>query len=347
MNTFKVGVVIGRFQPLLREQFENIIVPALDNSDLVIVLIGSANRARTCRDPFSYDEREDMISAAIKDYDSAHPEIICRPLKDSLYSDTNWMVQTQAAVRESVLEFGIVDDYEVTLYGLMLGSEQNYLNLFPQWKLYYALNQDEHNFRDNDEIVRESMYNADGCWYESVLESSHEIIEDWLLSEEGERIVDEFFYIEKYKERTQVGKYPIIFQTVDNVVLYKGNVLLVKRRSKPGQGLWALPGGFLEANETLLDGAVRELKEETRLNVKPEWLISRDTFDAPDRSLRGRTITHVFLWKIPDYREVPQIKAGSDAAKVRWFSLSEVMDQMSTQMFEDHLDIIEAMVKRG
>jgi bifunctional NMN adenylyltransferase/nudix hydrolase len=73
--------------------------------------------------------------------------------------------------------------------------------------------------------------------------------------------------IEKYKESWKAAPFPPTFVTVDAVVVQSGHVLLVKRKAMPGAGLWALPGGFLNQEETLLDGAIRELKEETKIKV--------------------------------------------------------------------------------
>lgn len=68
-------------------------------------------------------------------------------------------------------------------------------------------------------------------------------------------------------------------------------------------GLWALPGGFVEADETLLQSAVREVAEETRLDRTlahiAEHLLVSHVFDYPKRSARGRTITHGFHFRFP------------------------------------------------
>ena len=90
------------------------------------------------------------------------------------------------------------------------------------------------------------------------------------------------------------GRGPFI--TLDAVVLCAGHVLPVRRGRHPGKGLWAIPGGFLELTERLLDGALRELQEETGLvlktHLRPYELRKVAVFDHPDRSQRGRTITH-------------------------------------------------------
>lgn len=333
---YKLGIVIGRFQPVTDFHVNEIFRPALEESDTVLVILGSAFRARTARDPFRSGLVRAMIEDATRDIGLSQFKLRFAGVRDYWYSETKWLTEVQRIVSQVEAEIG--EDCEIILYGAD-GSQYDFLDSFPQWETSIS-----------EEIAPEfdilsNLYEHQTEWRRYVSPKIYKLVEDWLYSDEGRRITEEHHYLEKYKAATQTGRYPIVFQTVDNVVVYKGNVLLVLRRSKPGKGLWALPGGFLEANETLLDSAVRELREETKLKVKPEWLVDQDTFDAPQRSLRGRTITRTFLWKIPDWRDVPQVKADSDAAKAKWFPIAKVR-MMADQLFEDHLDIIEDMLER-
>jgi len=118
-------------------------------------------------------------------------------------------------------------------------------------------------------------------------------------------------------------------------------ILLVQRKDPPFKGMWALPGGFMEMEETLEEAARRELTEET--GIKAGEMIRFDTYDKPGRDPRGRTITQVFvmIWKEP--MGIPQ--AGSDAKTVTWFSLSEL-----PELAFDHDLIIRdviSMIKNG
>ena len=94
-------------------------------------------------------------------------------------------------------------------------------------------------------------------------------------------------------------------------------ILLVQRKDPPFKDMWALPGGFMEMNETLEEAARRELLEET--SIIAGELIRFDTYDKPGRDPRGRTITQVFvlLWK----KEMGQPRAGSDARALAWHEL--------------------------
>src|SRR5216684_1210383 len=94
-------------------------------------------------------------------------------------------------------------------------------------------------------------------------------------------------------------------------------VLLVKRRSWPYEGMWAIPGGFVNMDESLETAAKRELQEET--GVQDVYLEQLYTFGDPGRDPRTRVITVVYFALLDSARL--QVRAASDAADVGWFSV--------------------------
>ncbi|GAC1426945.1 MAG: NUDIX domain-containing protein [Ktedonobacteraceae bacterium] len=94
-------------------------------------------------------------------------------------------------------------------------------------------------------------------------------------------------------------------------------VLLVKRRSWPYEGMWAIPGGFVNMNESLETAAKRELQEETGL--QDMYLEQLYTFGDPGRDPRTRVITVVYFALLDSERL--QVRAASDASDVGWFSV--------------------------
>lgn len=130
--------------------------------------------------------------------------------------------------------------------------------------------------------------------------------------------------------------YPRPSVTVDIVLLTDvfphPKVLLIRRKTPPFKHLWALPGGFLEMDETLEESALRELNEET--NISDVELTQVGTFGHPDRDPRGRVITIAYVGIINS--EQQKAVAGSDAVEVAWFSTLEL-----PQLAFDHSEIIE------
>lgn len=127
--------------------------------------------------------------------------------------------------------------------------------------------------------------------------------------------------------------------TVD-AVIFKVNssytpthLLLIERGNEPFKGHYALPGGFPEMNELLVDAAKRELKEETGLSGID--LRQLGAFDDIDRDPRDRNIAIAF-WGIVENDETSPIP-GDDAAKAQWFAI----EQLPPLAF-DHAKIVKA-----
>lgn len=102
-----------------------------------------------------------------------------------------------------------------------------------------------------------------------------------------------------------------------------GRILLIKRGHEPGKGLWSVPGGRIEPGETDEQAVVREVREETGLEVECGPLLG-----AIDRPGMSGTIL-----QISDYRAVVtggELAAGDDAADARWLTLQEASELDST-----------------
>jgi 8-oxo-dGTP diphosphatase len=136
-----------------------------------------------------------------------------------------------------------------------------------------------------------------------------------------------------------VYNYPRPAVAVDLVILtrqIKPRVLLVRRKHEPFAGKWALPGGFVEMEETLEAAARRELFEET--GIRAGKLRQLATFGDPGRDPRGRVISVVYLAEVNPGAVKPH--AADDAAAVGWFSL-----QRPPQLAFDHRAIL-ALARR-
>lgn len=129
-------------------------------------------------------------------------------------------------------------------------------------------------------------------------------------------------YTIKMEELKYHYKYPHPSVTTDCVIFgfdgTKLNVLLIQRGIEPFKGRWAFPGGFIKMDETTLEGAKRELFEETGL--KDAYIRQFHTFSAVDRDPRERVITVAYYALV----RISEVKGGDDAAKAQWFSLEEI-----------------------
>ena len=139
-------------------------------------------------------------------------------------------------------------------------------------------------------------------------------------------------YSYKYPRPAVTADCVVIGRAVDN----KPYVLLIQRGNEPYKGCWALPGGFLEMDETLEDCARRELKEETGLIPSGE-MVELKSFSTVDRDPRGRTITVAFLAEMP----ITEVKGGDDATKAEWFPLNEL-----PPLAFDHDEILQVALAR-
>ena len=129
--------------------------------------------------------------------------------------------------------------------------------------------------------------------------------------------------------------------TVDLIILTIAEndlqVLLIRRKQAPFAGHWALPGGFVEMNESLEDAAARELKEE--VGVERVYLEQLYTFGEPKRDPRGRVISVAYFALID--AEGQRIVAASDAADAAWHSVFQ-----PPRLAFDHRKVLDYAVSR-
>lgn len=134
-------------------------------------------------------------------------------------------------------------------------------------------------------------------------------------------------------------EYPRPAVTVDAAVLVKQNkqwfILLIERKHDPFKGCYALPGGFVDEDETLENAIARELQEETNLTLSN--LQQFRAYSRPDRDPRGRTISVIFISILNTF---PDAVAGDDAAAVKWFPLNQL-----PELAFDHTEIVADIMK--
>ena len=134
--------------------------------------------------------------------------------------------------------------------------------------------------------------------------------------------------------------YPRPAVTVD-IVVFGGkapDVLLIRRKHPPFEGCWALPGGFIEMEESVEASALRELDEET--GVTGVALTEVGVFGAPSRDPRGRVITIAYAAVVE--KSTLNIEAGSDALEAAWFPSTNL-----PKLAFDHGEIIRKALEKS
>lgn len=346
-----MSVFIGRFQPPHKAHIETI-RKALEFSNGVLILIGSAFKPADTRNPFDHLERAEMIASCF-DKDQ-QKRLVFDFISDNPYNELAWIKDVQRAAEKAYrVQYGWDDKMDITIIGHHKDATSYYLDVFPNWwrvemENVYAL---------DSTTIRELYFQGRDFWLNGNMKKVAQFIPQQVMNHLSsfmklalyQTLVKEYEFIKTYKLQWSQAPYPPTFVTADAVVTNMGHVLLVRRKAAPGEGLWAMPGGFLNQFETVRECAARELEEETRIKVPPNVLrgsiVKEKRYDHPGRSLRGRTITTAFHFDLHD-KTMPKVKGSDDAAQAKWFPLSEFI-QMQDKMFEDHYSIVTDILGLG
>lgn len=350
-------VYIGRFQPLHNAHMATIL-RALEMAKNVVIVIGSANQPRDEENPFTQEEREQVIREALMDHSVAQSgskwqceKLVNRvafvAVENNIYSNPAWALDVVTQVEPHLLgKTGII--------GHNKDESSFYLTMFPQWEtidqpLVEVL--DATTIRDIYFSPKRNTQFFKGVVPQAVIN----FLEEFHKCPEYQDIVESANYITKYRKQFEHLPYPISFNTGDAIIFKSNHVLLIRRKANPGKGLLAFPGGFLnaldktdskgklhKADKSLRDCAIRELYEETKIDL-PEALIRSNIveekiFDAVKRSRRGRVITAAQIIVLPeDGRGLPKVRGSDDAMEALWFPIHKLSRIM---FFEDHYDLL-------
>ena len=346
-------VYIGRFQPF-HVAHQKTIEHAFTKSDNVLVLVGSSNGARTIRNPWTYEERKEFITSAFPII-ANELNLDVLPCRDFTYDDNKWIANTAHIVNTHAKDIGAKT---IAVIGHDKDSTSYYLNYF-QWKFVtmeaYPPEGDtidatkirrlmfEKNFHFVKAVLPENVYSA-------LFRTGSGVDGDkgWIYTPEGQLMFKEWEDDKVQRQKWAGSPYPPVFVTADAVVLQSGCVLLVRRKGFPGYGQWAMPGGFVEQDERIRTAVLRELVEETRIklprNVMDRAIDAYEMFDDPERSTRGRTITHTYRMTLDPTQKLPKVRGdGTETFEAKWFTLDE-FNEMESVMFEDHFHVIKHML---
>lgn len=372
MRDFDRAVYIGRFQPFHNSHLE-VVKRGLEIADELIIVVGSINAAPNIKNPWTFEERREMILSSLEGglrlregkgesaVDWFAPDRVhVVGVRDYYYNENTWISEVQSQTTQFIRPGDTV-----ALIGNYKDASSYYFKHFPQWEFQTVRTADVSlaGSRIRDELFsahalrdyegKPSQHSAQAISLKlQVIKTMmpaavHRMVATWSMTSKLMPVLAaEWQFIREYKAKWAAAPFPPIFVTTDAVVVCSGHVLVVRRKVNPGKGLLALPGGFLKEKELFVDGMLRELREETLIDVaKPilrSSIVAEKVFDHPERSLRGRTITRGYYIKLRD-GSLPTVKGRDDADRAFWMPLMDVAKNESS-FFEDHSAIIHYFV---
>jgi len=328
MPNFSTLIYIGRFEPPHNGHFATI-RKALEQTEKMLIFIGSHEVCRSLRNPFTTEERMEMLRISLtKD---EQKKITFIPIHDSNYNHIEWVKELKEKVQ---------DNGRIGIIGYKKDRTSYYLDLFPEWE-FVEMPVQENGLSSTE--IRDK-------WFAGTLTEQDKIplaVYSYLKNKESEawakELKEEHRLVEEYKKEWAGTPYPPIFVAGDALVICKEHILLIKRGAFPGKGLYAMAGGFLDSREPIRHCAIRELIEETGIELSYRELDKSikdyQVFDDPHREPRGRMISHTFLFDL-QVAELPKIKANDDASEAMWYPLKD-LEKIRTQFAGDHYKIIK------
>lgn len=338
-NSPGLAVVIGRFQPFHNGHL-SLVKQALDAAPRVVVVIGSAFQARSPKHPFTWEERAEMVHRAFPE--AERQRLHCVPVRD-YFDDARWIADLRHVVAHAPGGADATGSPNVTLVGHARDATRDYLEAFPDWTLQQAADVPVRRASRMRDALFAAPATALVDLADELPQSSVDFLRGWSAGPLFEALAPEAEMLRQYQASWASAPYPPVLVTVDCVVKCGRHVLLIRRGQAPGKGLLAVPGGFLEQRETTQQAALRELEEETHLALPPAslraCLKATDVFDRPDRSARGRTITHGHFFDLGD-RELPGLRADDDAAAAEWTPI-DALRTLEDRFLDDHFQMLD------
>ena len=329
------AVIIGRFQPL-HNGHVNLINQALNEHDKVLVLIGSVNKERDHKNPYTYDQRVQMISNVFDTLVEIGHDLLIRGLKDKP-TDDEWVQEVIANVSQ-VEE----DPSRVVLY-----TSEKDVAYYDTHFLYNTMEMDSKELSATN--IRNDLYSGMINQRDRALKDVPRENWDYLTS----LCTDNFYDFGTERIQCEAGRaLAEINHQFENpiepvahaVLMHRGDILLVKRASIRGRGQWAIPGGFMEHTETTRQAAIRELKEETGVdlqNLRAKEMAQAVEENLDDLSVRTLGINYLYL--MAPTADRPEVTLDTDEClDYKWVSATEILEE-KINLFYNHTVVIQRL----
>lgn len=328
MTERPLAVCIARLQPLQHRQAEALRA-LLTRHAQILLIVGGVTQPPSVVNPWTLDERRRMLELVLGE-DAAAVRLV--PVADCWYDDRRWAGAVHAAVAACTARDAPATR-EIVLYGIEREGARTYAALFPRWHVREI---------DAPALVPDLHERLLGRQPTSALDAVPAPLQSWLAASldapDRRELREEFICIRRYRDAWSAAPYTPVFITVDALVTHRERVLVITRGRRPGAGLLALPGGFIDVHEFIADSALRELREETGLVLEPGDCRGVRVYDHPLRSLRGRIVTHLHRYALAVEAAAPQVTGGDDAMHAHWLPIGEARP---AQFFEDHYAMLQ------
>lgn len=340
----QIGVLIGRFQGYHKYHHEILKKAALEN-DVLVVLIGSTNKRQSIKNPFTPEQRQEMIEWNIRaDEDLKDCRVVFRFIPDHPDNEV-WA----SYVFGHVAQFRASLDTKINLYGCNKDASTFYLSLFPHWN--QKLTEQVSDFGSTK--LREVWFKDHQC---------AETIQDWSELTTGtlawlniqwrydQKLQNEWWRFQEDKAKFSGYPYPeqLNFCCGDAVVQCHDYLLMIIRKDN---GCLAWPGGHKNSNESFIQCILRELREETQIPLTDDMLldcyVSDMMADNPGRSVsspfpRISLAAHFDISPLFVEGEFPEIIATDDADGYQWVHKADI--GILRNIHDDHAEIAQELL---
>ena len=327
---YKLGIIIGRFQPLHNGHVE-LIREALFSCEQVLLFIGSSNKLTNFNNPLTWDQRHDSIKAVFPE----EPKLKIKGLNDKPNIE-DWVAS-------------------------VIGEQVSAADVDPSGVAIFTSDKDEEFYKEHflytTEVVESGGLNATdvrAVFYKGYIDlalsylplETQDNLKAFLDTAHFERMTQEYFSCTEGKAKALLSHAfgNPIEPVAHAVVIQDAKVLLVKRNSVRGFGQWALPGGFMESNESSRDAALRELKEETGVNLHEHQAVQlaycvEENMD--DLSVRTLGINYLFGVH-PDDKLVVTLDPN-ECLEYEWASLEDILLE-NRILFYNHNVVVQRLI---
>lgn len=351
-----VGSFIGRFQAVHNGHL-SIIETIASECDKIIILVGSVNRSRSYKNPFSYSQVEDMLKLGFADLGIEEDRYSICPLNDTFGDMQEWSDSILNIIYNTSSDWGIstnAESFDPIIYGAIkdpatCGASKGHSSFYLDYlsNIFHiremSLFQDLHSTDVRHQLLLQSDLTIKT---ESIRDMCPDSIASYLLAYSWtapfSRMKREASFVSDFMAPYRELEFPPWFVTADNVVVKTDrdvvSILMITRKGPFGDGLLALPGCYTGERESFIDSAIRELLEKTHLDAEEIEPLASWMADDPGRCPFARSISQIFIWNYDHFTE-RTFSAGDDVAKCEFVSIKTLMEDTS-RVYLDHMDII-------